>query len=118
MYKVTVDDEGCEVCGAGTMWTIENEDTEVCIGMSFDSEENAEELCEFMNIAYTAGRQKALVECGDIDDGMLRNRVARLEEIIRALADVRGVEVPEGKHSGRGMAGSNAQVDRVLTGRE
>jgi hypothetical protein len=120
MYKVIVDDVGCELCCGGMTWTIEDEDTKVCIGTSFDDESRAEELCEFMNTAYTAGRQKALVECGNIDDGMLRNRVSRLEEIIKALAEVRGVgeEVPEGKHAGCGMAGSNAQVDRVLTGRE
>ncbi|MDD3088934.1 MAG: hypothetical protein PHT95_03200 [Candidatus Omnitrophica bacterium] len=118
MYKVIVDDGGCEVCGKRATWTIEDEDTEVCIGMAFEDLDQANELCKFVNAAHTAGRQKALVECGSIDDGMLRNRVAGLEEIIKALADVRGVEVPEGKHAGCGRAGSNAQVDRVLTGRE
>lgn len=118
MYKVIVNDIGCELCCGGMTWTIEDEDTKVCIGTSFDDESRAEELCEFMNFAYMAGRQKALEGCGDIDNSALKKRVSRLEEIIKALADVRGVEVPEGKHAGCGMAGSNAQVDRVLTGRE
>jgi len=59
-YRVEVDDiaEGCSHCHAGRCWTVvygHGED-ETAIGIAWDDEEEAEDICALMNQAFEAGQ--------------------------------------------------------------
>jgi hypothetical protein len=59
LYHVEVENDGCKECGAYKRWTVVGpEDT--AIGMSFEIQEDAEELAEMLNGAVNEG-QKALL---------------------------------------------------------
>lgn len=60
-YRVEVERDGCEHCGAGRMWTVgANEEGAdlIFIGLGFDLQEDAEELAEYMNQAYCRGARQ------------------------------------------------------------
>jgi len=59
-FKVVTDTEGCNKCGAGKTWTIAGTNDEIAIGYSFGEQEEADDLCEWMNMAYQAGRDDAV----------------------------------------------------------
>jgi hypothetical protein len=53
-YHVEVETVGCEHCAGGRQWTVVDPD-DVAISMSFELEEDADDIAVFMNIAYEAG---------------------------------------------------------------
>lgn len=55
-YRVVADDsyEPCKHCGSGTWWTIESNEG-VGIGTSWGDAEQANDICDLMNMAYDAG---------------------------------------------------------------
>jgi hypothetical protein len=53
-FFVEVDVNGCERCGHGKQWTVVGPDG-VQIGQSFEDEELASEIAEYMNQGYRAG---------------------------------------------------------------
>jgi hypothetical protein len=53
-FRVEVDKGGCERCGHGTQWTVVGPD-DVAIGQSFEDEELADDIAEYMNQGYRAG---------------------------------------------------------------
>jgi hypothetical protein len=64
-YRVMVADghRGCERCHNGTFWTVvctdeDGEIFEVC-GSSWGDRELADDICDFMNMAYEAGKESA-----------------------------------------------------------
>lgn len=62
-YRVETDGghKACEHCGHGGYWTIFSGegDDEIGIGTSWSDKETADDICDLMNMAYEAGREKA-----------------------------------------------------------
>lgn len=53
-FVVEVDKSGCERCGHGAQWTVVGPG-DVAIGQSFEDQELAEEIAEYMNQGFRAG---------------------------------------------------------------
>ena len=54
VFRVEVEESGCERCGHGTQWTVVGPD-DVAISQSFEDQELAEDIAEYMNQGYRAG---------------------------------------------------------------
>jgi hypothetical protein len=64
-YTVAVEDEGCDRCGHGRMWTIVGPDG-YGFGQSWGDRETVEDLADYLNEAYEAG-QALGVDGGQIE---------------------------------------------------
>ncbi len=53
-FFVEVEKNGCELCGHGKQWTVVGPDG-VAIGQSFEDEELAADIAEYMNQGFHAG---------------------------------------------------------------
>lgn len=53
-FRVEVEKAGCERCGHGTQWTVVGPN-EVAISQSFEDQELAEDIAEYMNQGFRAG---------------------------------------------------------------
>lgn len=53
-FRVEVDKGGCERCGHGTQWTVVGPN-ETAIGQSFEDEELAGDIADYMNQGYRHG---------------------------------------------------------------
>lgn len=61
VYFIEVDQNGCSHCGAKRTWCVIGPG-DVALGMTFESEEEASDLAEFMNLAYDQGFAAANVK--------------------------------------------------------
>jgi hypothetical protein len=62
-YRVIEDNPGCPHCHEGAFWTVGwicDDGEWESIGTSWKDSEAAEDACELMNMAYTAGLETAL----------------------------------------------------------
>ena len=57
-YTVEVDKPGCDHCGTGCQWTVVGPD-DVAIGQSFEDKELADDIADYMNMAFDAGKLAA-----------------------------------------------------------
>ena len=60
-YRVEVDHEGCEKCGAERTWTLIGPDR-YAIGISYGKQEDAEEMADDLNEAFEKGKQSVEVK--------------------------------------------------------
>lgn len=52
-YRVEIDKMGCPACGRGALWTV-IQPGDIAIGQSFHDKADADELAEYMNLAFNA----------------------------------------------------------------
>lgn len=55
-YTVVLENQGCSHCGAGKMWDIVDSDG-FATGTSYGSDEDAQDVCDDMNMAFNRGRE-------------------------------------------------------------
>lgn len=65
-YRVEVDEGGCEHCLGGRTWTVVGPFEDVAIGQSFSRQEDAEDLCEYMNLAFDHGVTATIKKAADL----------------------------------------------------
>lgn len=56
-YSVEAKKEGCKECGCGGIWVV-RQPGGTCISKAFECREYADELCEWMNRAWSIGFKK------------------------------------------------------------
>lgn len=54
-YRVEIEKTGCQHCEAGRMWDVIGPD-EMALGISYSLKEDADDMAEYMNMAYERGQ--------------------------------------------------------------
>lgn len=56
-YFVEVDNSGCEKCNSGRTYRVVNELSQMMLPTTYESKEDADELCRRLNSAHAEGAQ-------------------------------------------------------------